>query len=147
MLKTPLAHFFNAIIKLHIEKTDAGFYYKNIAVVLESSFCSQLALSNSKELLRKITTENLVYLPLKSFTKYDKANILFHILEPCNKVNDLQNKLRWLVNTLKSFFIEAQDKSLELEQLLGVHTTLNQMEQVLLKETSICELKNLSIHL
>ena len=139
--KTPLASFFNAVIKLHLEHTDAGYYYKNIITILESSFTHQIAGNEAQLLMAQIRKNNLVYINNEHLKLLKKDGLLNAILQRITTVSELQTLLQSVVELLKLSFIASSSQRLELEQLLGIHATINQIETVLSQQDDIKELK------
>lgn len=139
--KTPLASFFNALIKVHLEVTDAGYYYKNVVSVLESSFTHQINAEEATLLLAKIRRENLVFIQSEHLIDLQNDEFLTQVLAPIDSVIKLQQRMQYVVEVFKESFIASIDQRLELEQLLGIYTTINQLETVLSQQNSIQELK------
>ncbi len=139
--KTPLASFFNAVIQLHLESTDAGFYYKNLVTILESPFTQQIARNDAQNLLTKIRKNNLVYINTSELSDLESNGFLSQAVRPVSSVSHLQQLLQSIVEVLKDVFMASRDQRLELEQLLGIHATMNQMETVLSQHHGIQELK------
>ncbi|MEO9502515.1 PD-(D/E)XK nuclease family protein [Nonlabens ulvanivorans] len=141
--KTPLASFFNQLIKLKVEATDQGFYYKNVIAVLESHFSSLLDQTAVKELMNTIHKENLVYIPFLEANQ-DTANLYINqlrseVITTTNLINYLSN----ISDALQSKLIENENKRLELEQLLGIHSVIEQIRSIIDVQSGITDLRTI----
>lgn len=141
--KTPLASFFNHLIKLKVEATDQGFYYKNMIAVLESHFSSLLDNIGVKELINNINKENLVHLPFVSHDQYSE-NVYINLLR--SQTTTTTNLIDYLSNisdALQAKLIENENKRLELEQLLGIHSVIEQIRSIIVVQSGITDLRTI----
>lgn len=139
--KTPLVQFYYTLIKLHQERTEDGFYFKNVLHLLESPFAKATGDHQLADLLYKIRKENQVFISSDIKDRYDSNHILHIVFDTVNSTQSLYGVLQKITGVLKDTFLASASKRLELEQLLGVHATLQKMESVLSGDYAIQELK------
>lgn len=141
--KTPIASFFNHLIKLKVEATDQGFYYKNIIAVLESHFSNLLDNSAVKELINNINKENLVYLPFIEIDKKSECSFIDLLKLKILTTSDLISYLSEISDILQEKLIQSGNKRLELEQLLGIHSVLEQIKSIIDIQSGITDLRTI----
>lgn len=139
--KTPLASFFNHLIKLKIEVLEQGYYYKNITSILESHFSLLIDEGGSKEFLKEIHGENMVYIPISYNVKNSSSAFLKLLLTPIQGASQLINYVDQVVQLLQSILVEESNKRLELEQLLGIHSVLEQIKSIIEIQSGITDLR------
>nr|WP_202963356.1 hypothetical protein [Nonlabens ulvanivorans] len=141
--KTPLASFFNQLIKLKVEATDQGFYYKNVIAVLESHFSSLLDQTAVKELMNTIHKENLVYIPFLEDNQDTDNLYIYQLRSEVITTTNLINYLSNISDALQSKLIENENKRLELEQLLGIHSVIEQIRSIIDVQSGITDLRTI----
>ncbi|BAO54611.1 PD-(D/E)XK nuclease family protein [Nonlabens marinus] len=143
MDQLPLASFFTDLFKLHREYTSEGFYYKNVIRVLESSFASMLSADEVAYSLKKIRSENLIYVNLEQLDSKD-SSFLDSLLKPIQDPKEILLLASEILVELKQVLINQPKSQLELEQLLAMTEIQNELQQLVNENKGIKDLRTLT---
>lgn len=141
--KTPLASFFNLLIQLKVAPNENGFYYKNVIAILESHFCTILDPTATRETLKYIHKENKVYIAHNYKIPQLPSDLLDLLFKPITTASDLISYLTIMVQQLQIKLMESSNRKLELEQLLGISSVIEQLQAMILQQVEITEIRTI----
>lgn len=144
---TTLASFFTHIIEFHEQKTEKGWFYKNLLNLLTHSYTVLLFNANditTDTLLYKIKSKNWSYISLAKINTLipeDKtASVLFKNVNNDPKL--LLDSLLQIITLLRT--VETiKENSFVLEQLYKFHTVFNQLKDLCSTFSYINNIKSL----
>lgn len=140
----PLATFINDIIKLHAEKTDNSFYYKGVLQVLESSFSYVLIGDTSRNIIKHIKENNLIYITASSVEAFTENQVASYLLQDLENVGGLIKLIQYVLNELKIKLLKEKNRRLEIEQLLGVTEVIQQLASIIDTNDEIKDFKTVA---
>lgn len=141
--KTPMASFFNHLIILKISAGEHGFYYKNVIHILESHFASIIDSASSELLLEIIHKENLVYIPHDYKPESGTSDFIAKLFRAAANATELIDFMKSIARVLKSKLIEDNNRRLELEQLLGINSVIEQLSDILKNKVELTDAKTI----
>ncbi|MGJ8683219.1 MAG: PD-(D/E)XK nuclease family protein [Nonlabens sp.] len=141
--KTPIASFFNHLIALKISFNEHGFYYKHVVHILESHFAVIIDSSGSQALLKEIHKENMVFLPLNYILKNQESSFLKELFKPAQNASELIHFINNISQFLKVKLTEVSNRRLELEQLLGIHSVIEQLSTIVKNQDQVTDVKTI----
>lgn len=143
---TGTASFFTNFLDLHLSKTKKGWFFKNIVAFLINPYTSLLLKHfqiDSSEIVSTIHNRNLIYLSLTDLNTFIGNNEAFSLLfAEFKSISTFLENCNSIINSYKNIYIEKEDY-LVVEQLYKVHTTFNQISDLVLKYDYINSLKGL----
>jgi len=144
--KLPISGFIQDLVKLFTEKTDKGFYFKNLNKFLESPFTNLLISKPSTHYTRLIAQSNLVYVQQSDISD-DEDDVIRQILSTQTGVKPILFLVDQLIIQIKTNLIGKTDSRMELEQLLGLSEVMGSLERLLNTGREIEDLRTLSFML
>jgi len=141
--KTPIASFFNQLIKLKITSNEHGFYYRNVIEILESHFASIIDSSSSKALLEIIHKDNLIYIPHRFEPSTGNSRFISQLFKTITTAQELVDFIKQICHLLQLKLIEDSSRRLELEQLLGINSVIEQLSSILTNKVTITDPKTI----
>ena len=144
---TTLASFFTNLIEFHENKTQKGWYYKDLLHLLTHAYSALLfdaSGSSAEHLILKIKSKNWLYVNLiqvhELITDHKASRMLFE--DSKNDPNLLIDNFLDLIEAFRS--IESiKNDSLVLEQLYTFHKLFNQLKELCSRHSYINNLKGL----
>ncbi|AZQ43362.1 PD-(D/E)XK nuclease family protein [Nonlabens ponticola] len=141
--KLPIATLFKDLFKLHRERTDQGFYFKNVVRVLESPFVNLLSPVESQKLLKVIREKNIIYVTNDAFDlKEDTAISL--LLNTITQPQQIIERCFELIELLKKSIVGKTKDPLQLEQLLAMKEVIQELAVLTRDHENIENLKTLT---
>jgi hypothetical protein len=140
----PLATFINDIIKLHAEKTDNSFYYKGVIQVLESSFMYILIGDATRNIIKHIKENNLIYINASSDEEFIKSPLVRDLLQNLENVGSLIKLIQQVLDELKIKLLKEKNRRLEIEQLLGVTEVMQQLSNIINTNHEVKDFKTIA---
>jgi hypothetical protein len=140
----PLSTFIYDIIKLHTEATEDGFYYKGMVNILESSFAYILIDDNALSLIKFIRENNLIYIAPSTFNELTKQQVIHRVSTPIQNVGALIDLVQYVLEELKYKLFKEDNRSLELEQLLGITEVVQNLATIIDNNQEIKDLKTVA---
>lgn len=141
--KLPVAAFVLDFIKLIAEKTDSGFYFKNLIRFLESPFTNSLVQEDGMDYKSQIRKNNLVYVATEDVS-ISEQQVLLDILNTKSDIPSILQTLEDMILKLKELYFEEGNRSLELEQLQGLREVLGGVRNLLQSGHKIEDVRILS---
>jgi CRISPR/Cas system-associated exonuclease Cas4 (RecB family) len=143
---TPLYGLVDAVLTLHENaerlrpsgKGESVYYFRDIVAILRHPYIHQLATEESRETMRQITQENMIYLAPGYFLRFGAGHILRFLFSPWGSVSDATQYLQDLFLKLKGAF-EARQKTenplptVESEILFQFHSLTQKLKAKLAK--------------
>ncbi|MEH6620780.1 PD-(D/E)XK nuclease family protein [Maribacter arcticus] len=143
---TPLASFFTNLIDFHEQKTEKGWFYKNLLNLLTHSYAVLLFDANevsAEALLTKIKTNNWSYISSSQIEELIPTNATVSLLfkDTNNNPNHLIDNFLVLVQSIRTIEI-VKENALLLEQLYKFYTLFNQLKDLCATFSYINNLKS-----
>ncbi len=139
----PISDFFNNVFQLHRERSNQGYYYKNLTRLLDSSFSQLLAPIESSAALRAIRKENLIHIKEIDFEK-NQFPFIHQLLQPLQQPQEIVDLALSILDQLKRSLKHKKNARLELEQLLGMSEVMNELADLLRDNDNIGDLRTLT---
>ena len=146
--KSPLASFFENIFELHSNKSENGFFYKDVLRLLSNPYASILFSDNlidySKKLKNKIHKNNWIFLKLERiFLAIQNENPLYSkFFADSIDTSSLLKLLQDIIEQLKQK-INKEKSSYDLEELYHYYKICNQISKYLSIHSFILNNKSL----
>lgn len=136
---TPVAGLMDHIFELHRKKRYRGenpqFYHQNVTNILNHQFIAEIEPVKSKELLHRITSENLIYVDQLVLAEGELLSLLFKAdVETGNFLIYLKELLFSLYKSWKQTKKEAAN-SLEAGFLFQYFSAVNRLQQLLVSNS------------
>jgi hypothetical protein len=143
---TPLASFFINLIEFHEQKTEKGWFYKNLLNLLTHSYTVLLFDVNNvsaEALITKIKTNNWSYISSAQIEELIPTNATVSLLfkDTNNNPNHLIENFLVLVQSIRTIEI-VKENTLLLEQLYKFYTLFNQLKDLCATFSYINNLKS-----
>ncbi len=143
---TPLASFFTNLLDFHEQKTEKGWFYKNLLNLLTHSYAVLLFDANevsAEALITKIKTNNWSYISSSQIEDLIPTNATVALLfkDTNNNPNYLIDNFLVLVQSIRTIEI-VKDNALLLEQLYKFYTLFNQLKDLCANFSYINNLKS-----
>ena len=143
---TPLASFFTNLIDFHEQKTEKGWFYKNLLNLLTHSYAVLLFDANkvsAEALITKIKTNNWSYISSLQIEELIPTNATVSLLfkDTNNNPNYLIDNFLVLVQSIRTIEI-VKENALLLEQLYKFYTLFNQLKDLCATFSYINNLKS-----
>tara|TARA_R110001592_G_scaffold62592_1_gene191490 strand:+ start:570 stop:3311 length:2742 start_codon:yes stop_codon:yes gene_type:complete len=143
---TPLASFFTNLIDFHEQKTEKGWFYKNLLNLLTHSYAVLLFDANeisAEALITKIKTNNWSYISSLQIEELIPKNATVSLLfkNTNNNPNPLIDNFLVLVQSIRTLEI-VKENALLLEQLYKFYTLFNQLKDLCTTFSYINNLKS-----
>ena len=143
---TPLASFFTNLIDFHEQKTEKGWFYKNLLNLLTHSYAVLLFDANeisAEALITKIKTNNWSYISSLQIEELIPKNATVSLLfkNTNNNPNHLIDNFLVLVQSIRTLEI-VKENALLLEQLYKFYTLFNQLKDLCATFSYINNLKS-----
>ncbi|WP_339625813.1 PD-(D/E)XK nuclease family protein [uncultured Maribacter sp.] len=143
---TPLASFFTNLIDFHEQKTEKGWFYKNLLNLLTNSYAVLLFEANEmsvEALITKIKINNWSYISSSQIEDLIPTNATISLLfkETSKNPNNLIDNFLVLVQSIRTIEI-VKENTLLLEQLYKFYTLFNQLKDLCATFSYINNLKS-----
>ena len=143
---TPLASFFTNLIDFHEQKTEKGWFYKNLLNLLTHSYAVLLFEANEmsvEALITKIKINNWSYISSSQIEDLIPTNATISLLfkETSKNPNNLIDNFLVLVQSIRTIEI-VKENALLLEQLYKFYTLFNQLKDLCATFSYINNLKS-----
>ncbi|WP_339650401.1 PD-(D/E)XK nuclease family protein [uncultured Maribacter sp.] len=143
---TPLASFFTNLIDFHEQKTEKGWFYKNLLNLLTHSYAVLLFDTNkvsAEALITKIKTNNWSYISSSQIENLIPTNAILSLLfkDTNNNPNTLIDNFLVLVESIRTIDV-VKENALLLEQLYRFYTLFNQLKDLCTNFSYINNLKS-----
>ena len=143
---TPLASFFTNLIDFHEQKTEKGWFYKNLLNLLTHSYTVLLFEANEmsvEALITKIKINNWSYISSSQIEDLIPTNATISLLfkETSKNPNNLIDNFLVLVQSIRTIEI-VKENTLLLEQLYKFYTLFNQLKDLCATFSYINNLKS-----
>lgn len=115
---TPLYGLVDAVLTLHENAArlrpgsdvESVYYFRDIVAILRHPYVHHIASEESREIMREITQENMIYVSPGYFLRFPQGSILRFLFEPWSNLSDAIRYLLDLFLRLKAAF-EARQRT------------------------------------
>ena len=128
LLKTPIASFFEYLFRMHKNKREQGFYYKDVLTILNQSQTKLLLADTAHNIISYLTATNTVYITYKTLIGLESDNPSLSFLFGDWKIDiaeTIENCLG-IINRLQKKLQEKKEV-VALEYAYGFYTIFNQL--------------------